>query len=94
MTDGDMKKIVQAMHLWVERHPSPDKPFIQLGFGEALTPRQMADAVADHSNNEAGQLLLRMIEAGAEKYSLEDILHDLAPEGQGDVFDSAGDASK
>jgi hypothetical protein len=92
MTGNDVKKIVQAMHLWAERHPAPNKPFAELGLGEALSPREMADAVAD-SGNERGQLLLRIIQAGAERFSLEAILEDLAPEGQSHVRDSSGSSS-
>jgi hypothetical protein len=93
MTGNEVKKIIQAMYLWAERHPAPNKPFIELGLGQALTPREMAEAVNDFKD-ERGKLLLQIIEAGAERFTLEEILEDLAPEGQGDVYHSAGNSSE
>ncbi|KPI21790.1 hypothetical protein OV450_7606 [Actinobacteria bacterium OV450] len=89
MKDDDVNEIVEAVHLWAEAHPARDTPFIQLGRGVTLTPREMAEAIAD-PDSPHGKLLLEMVQEGQRVFPLHEILNDLMPEEQRHVLHSTG----
>ena len=79
MSSTEKDRIVSAIRCWVRIHPNPDVPVIDIGplpeprsDGGGLSPRQIYNIIQEDS--EIGRWLLRVIEAGIERTSLEEIL--------------------
>jgi hypothetical protein len=79
MDDTQKSLLIQALEKYVNRHPSPDKPMIRLG-RDKYSPRQILTAI--QANDEAGQLLIRVIEnAVPQAISFEDLLNEFSGTG-------------
>lgn len=88
MTPDDKKKILRALKVWVEHHPSPDRPVIDIGLllllptspdsesGGTLSPRQIYNEIREDS--ELGNWLIRVLESGIEKEGLDCLLDGFA----------------
>lgn len=75
--------ILTSIRNWVLVHPKPDVPAIDIGQllawlqprieGGSLSPRQIYTEIRDET--ELGKWLLRVIEAGIDQTSTEDVLN-------------------
>ena len=78
-----MEIILTSIRNWVLVHPMPDVPAIDIAQllawlqprieGGSLSPRQIYNEIRDET--EVGQMLLRVIEAGIDRTSLENVLN-------------------
>ena len=84
MTPDEKKKVLRAVKVWVEHHPSPDRPVIDVGLllllptwlypegGGTLSPRQIYNEIREDS--EVGNWLIRVLESGIEREGIECVL--------------------
>ncbi len=71
--DGSTRQlVVSTLEQWVAAHEEPDLPALSIGLGTSLSPRQICNQVSE--NTEIGALIVQMIEAGAERTSMDEVL--------------------
>jgi hypothetical protein len=69
-------RIVQALRVWLDRHPEPDAPAFQIAQEpRSLSPRQLVDSVGE--NDRLGQQILAILEYSIRRTSLEEVADDL-----------------
>lgn len=68
----EIDQIAGRLFEWALRQPHPDRPIIGFGFGDPLTPVDLAEAVKQRSP--AGMAFLRVLRYGGEVESLDSIL--------------------
>ena len=82
MNSEERIRVLIAIRGWVDRHPAPDSPVIEIGreqllvsgeqTGGGLSPRQIYNELQEGS--ELGQWLIRLIDAGIARAGFEDVL--------------------
>jgi len=82
MNQRERAILLAAIRGWVDRHPSPDTPIVEIARGQllpsveqsggGLSPRQIYNELQE--NSELGQWLTRVIDAGIARANLDDVL--------------------
>ena len=75
LTSGQIARLAAALLEWAGRHPEPDTPVLEFAGATPLSPRDIANAVAQMS--EDGRNFVRMVQFGQEVVSFEGILAGL-----------------
>ena len=80
MTEQETTAIVAAIRSWALNHRTPDIPVLEIGDlvptlpvgGGGLSPRQIYNEIREES--EIGRWILRVVDAGIERTSFEEVL--------------------
>lgn len=64
LTSDRIAQLAEALREWAGRHPEPDAPVLEFAGATPLSPRQIANAVAQMS--EDGCNFVRMVEFGQQ----------------------------
>ena len=75
LTSEQIARLADALREWARRHPEPDTPVLEFAGATPLSPREIANAVAQLS--EDGRNFVRMVEFGQEVVPFEGILAGL-----------------
>jgi hypothetical protein len=76
LAPNQIERLAAALRDWVGRHPQPDEPVLAFAGSRALTPRELAGAVAQQSDD--GRDFVRLVQFGLEVASFEAILAGLS----------------
>lgn len=76
LTPNQIQRLAAALRDWAGHHPQPDEPILAFAGSSALTPRDLAGAVAQQSDD--GRDFVRLVQFGLEVASFETILAGLS----------------
>ena len=62
--------VIAAVEMWAKQHPNPDGIAIQMADGREYSPMQIVTEIREHTP--MGKTLLKVVEQGAERFSLTD----------------------
>jgi hypothetical protein len=83
LTKEEVRRVAESLARWAGRHPSPHRPVIAFGGGEALSPARLAEELRAYvagEHNQAAERFLRTVRFGLEVTSLDKILSQLEAE--------------
>jgi hypothetical protein len=76
LTPNQIEQLAAALRDWAGRHPQPDEAVLGFVGSQALSPRELAGAVAQQSPD--GRDFVRLVQFGLEVTSFETILAGLS----------------
>jgi hypothetical protein len=81
MKRNEEHRLIEAVTVWAEAHPTPNLPVLAFGNGRELTPRQIATHM--RKRDEIGERLFQIFDSAGARVGIDEVIQDLFAEAQG-----------